>query len=177
MHDWTFLSFTVDWSAGTARLKFLDRRPARTDLCVRGLCALVLERSEPWGPSVSVDAISGPEEDGRGASHVEIRMQSGDTIRIEAGAFAWDDGRTTAQHGAIVAQIDAFLDGIDRSVTHAGSIESALRDAFPDEESTFRDAADDLAQYRPGGGECLLDEATIVRTLLRVRRQLATPGG
>jgi hypothetical protein len=73
---------------------------------------------------------------------------------------------------AIVALIDTFVSGDDRSLAQAQAIEVALDDAHPGDESVVGDAVIALAQYAPGGGEFLYDETHIVGVLSRLKRWL-----
>src|SRR5688572_27707260 len=50
------------------------------------VCRLACDRLTPWGFSVSINEIRGPTAAGDHAV-LEIEMQSGDILRIEAGAF------------------------------------------------------------------------------------------
>ena len=49
------------------------------------------DRQPPWGFSVSINEVRGPAAAGDDASVLEIEMQSGDLIRIEAVAFSLRD--------------------------------------------------------------------------------------
>jgi hypothetical protein len=44
-----------------------------------------------WGSSVSIHGVRGPSQVGDGVSALEVEMQSGDVIRIEAGTFSLRD--------------------------------------------------------------------------------------
>jgi hypothetical protein len=48
-------------------------------------------RQMPWGSSASINEVRGPTAVGDGVSVLEIEMQSGDLIRIEADAFTLPD--------------------------------------------------------------------------------------
>ena len=74
----------------------------------------------------------------------------------------------------IVALIDTFVCGDDRSIDHANRIGIALQDAHPGDESVVGDAVIALALYAPGGGEFLYDEGHIVGVLSRLKRWLHT---
>jgi hypothetical protein len=62
------------------------------------------------------------------------------------------------------AKMADFVDGKDRSLRAAGEIEVALDELWGEEEP-FASLASALAQYRPGGGEFLYDEATMVKMM------------
>lgn len=73
-------------------------------------------------------------------------------------------------HASIVALIDTFVSGDDRSTVHVNKIETALDDLrTEDNDETVGDIVIALALYSPGGGEFLLDEAVIVGILTRFR--------
>jgi hypothetical protein len=57
--------------------------------------------------------------------------------------------------------LTSFIQGPDRSIAAANQIECALATQFPDDER-FEDLVHDLALYRPGGGDFLLDEQRIL---------------
>ena len=84
MHDWTLVGLAVDWPAGTVSVKFRNRSAAPEVMEATGVRSLHVTRLEPWGPSVSVDRVAGPEQSADGTWSVEIGLQSGDVIRIEA---------------------------------------------------------------------------------------------
>ena len=44
-------------------------------------------RNHPWGPSVSVNTVDGPNPYDDGLSHLTVEMQTGDTIEIIARSF------------------------------------------------------------------------------------------
>ena len=50
---------------------------------VRGLVMLKVPRLEEWGPSTSVNGISGPKKTPTGSELITVEMQSGDVIEIE----------------------------------------------------------------------------------------------
>jgi hypothetical protein len=86
LHDWTLSAATVNWGTGTAELTFAwDGKDYA--LTVRGLSKLVLPRTFPWGPSVSVNSIDGPTPLEDGLFHLSIEMQSGDVIELSAVNF------------------------------------------------------------------------------------------
>ena len=83
-HDATLEAIVVEWAEATAevRLQLVGGSPAV--LRFTALRSLHVPRLEPWGPSVSVNTVRAAAAPG-GA--VEVEMQSGDTIRVEA---VWD---------------------------------------------------------------------------------------
>lgn len=87
LHDAVLGRVIVDWDAGTATLT-LDscEDPSRKiDVKAEGLRALLLPRREPWGQGgvTSInDMRQSPTSDG--GVHLDIEMQSGDHIEVEA---------------------------------------------------------------------------------------------
>lgn len=69
--------------------------------------------------------------------------------------------------------IDQFLSGADTSLRAALEMEAILLENFT-EEDWFDDASLALAQYSPGGGEHLLDEAALAEVLKEVKADLET---
>jgi hypothetical protein len=64
------------------------------------------------------------------------------------------------------ALLDQFIDGNEFSLAAAGRLEVLLDETYPDDE-VVQDRVSDLACYRPGGGDFLLD---VDEMRLRLRR-------
>jgi hypothetical protein len=60
----------------------------------------------------------------------------------------------------LIAHLKRFVDGCDRSVDWAKMAESLI-DELGDIDELLERFQDDLAFYRPGGGDHLLDESAI----------------
>jgi len=86
MHDWTLNSISIDWQSGCAVCR-LEGPDAQASLVANGLRELRLPRKFSWGPSVSVNRVTGPIQKSAGLSLISIEMQSGDIIEIEASSF------------------------------------------------------------------------------------------
>ena len=71
----------------------------------------------------------------------------------------------------LIELIDTFTTLQDISVAHANEIELAIDDEFPDDEY-MQDVVEMLASYRPGGGDYLYDEQTVINKLLNVKAKL-----
>ncbi|MFC5472814.1 hypothetical protein [Paraherbaspirillum soli] len=87
MHDWTFLSLSFDWKSGQAKLDFRNRDSNLGSLIAIDVTNLCVPRIQDWGPSQSVNTMTGPIPCGNGVSKVQIEMQSGDCIEIDAKNF------------------------------------------------------------------------------------------
>ena len=87
MHDWTLLSIQVDWETGRAELIFRAHLRPSIPLVVRGIVDLHMPRRRDWGPSVSVNTVTGPLMIEGGLQTLEIEMQTGDVIKIVAESF------------------------------------------------------------------------------------------
>jgi hypothetical protein len=87
MHDWTLLSILVYWRSRLVELKFRDLSSQEIVVGVEGLLELHVPRRDEWGPSVSVNNVTGPARLPNGNQRLIIQMQSGDSIDIEASAF------------------------------------------------------------------------------------------
>lgn len=61
----------------------------------------------------------------------------------------------------IMDMLKAFISGEDRTIAFAGKIEGALDRLFTDDEE-IQDFITCFVSYRPGGGEYLYDEKTMV---------------
>jgi hypothetical protein len=90
LHDATLLHLTIDWG-NEVKVKVEFRLASATTavLIARAVRNHICPSRNPWGPSVSVNEFRGPCPLESGGCCVEIEMQSGDTILIEAGAFEW----------------------------------------------------------------------------------------
>lgn len=69
------------------------------------------------------------------------------------------------------ALLDQFIDGDEIDLTLAGRLEVLLDDTFPDDE-VVQGRVSDLAHYRPGGGDFLLDADEMRLRLRRLRDYL-----
>ena len=87
MHDWTLLSILVHWRSRLVELKFRDLNSQEVIIGVEGFLELRVPRRDEWGPSVSVNNVTGPKRQPNGNQRLIIQMQSGDSIDIEASAF------------------------------------------------------------------------------------------
>jgi hypothetical protein len=93
LHDATLESMELRWSSGEAVLRIRTgdvTLPQRVVVAsaVRRFCC---DRQLHWGFSVSINEVRGPAPAGDDASVLEIEMQSGDLIRIEAVEFSLRD--------------------------------------------------------------------------------------
>lgn len=83
LHDTTLQQLVVNWPAASVTVHFRTAT-GEAVLTAQGLRRLDLPRSEPWGPSVSVNQVA--QTPGR----LTIKMQSGDVVTIEAETFSID---------------------------------------------------------------------------------------
>lgn len=67
-----------------------------------------------------------------------------------------------------------FVDGDDTSLAAANRLEVLLSDLFP-RDVVVNERVDDLVQYRPGGGEFLVDAEEMRARLDRLCSYLALP--
>lgn len=86
MHDWTLLSISFAWEAGTVRLVFRVLGSQTVTLVGEDVRSLRIPRMQEWGPSVSVNKVTGPIDVGN-LRHLSIEMQTGDVIEVTAGSF------------------------------------------------------------------------------------------
>jgi hypothetical protein len=87
MHDWTLISVQFKWKAGRVVLSFRTPEAEVSSLVAEGVFDLHVPQKKDWGPSVSVNEIRGPSGNMSGRQKLEIEMQSGDVIEIEAVSF------------------------------------------------------------------------------------------
>ncbi len=90
LHDATLERLSLDWASGRAEV-LLRTATGNVILRASGVTNLVCPRLHPWGPSSSVNEARGLRA-GEGDSVLEIEMQSGDVIVIEATSFAIERG-------------------------------------------------------------------------------------
>ena len=93
LHDATLESLELRWSSGEAVIQIGtgDATHPQRVIVASAVRRLGCDRQMPWGFSVSINEVRGPTAVGDNASVLEIEMQSGDLIRIEAGAFSLRD--------------------------------------------------------------------------------------
>jgi DNA polymerase I-like protein with 3'-5' exonuclease and polymerase domains len=80
LHDATLVAVHLTWADGTCVMMIRHSQLSDCTLTFNGVSNLVLPRTQPWGPSRSINSISQQIK-----GQYVIEMQSGDMIRIEAG--------------------------------------------------------------------------------------------
>jgi hypothetical protein len=88
LHDATLLGISVTWADGLVEVTFRVYPNRSVRLLSTGVVNVSVTRSQPWGPSESVNEIRWSDGTGVGLSVVEIEIQSGDSILIEANRFS-----------------------------------------------------------------------------------------
>ncbi len=83
MHDWTLVSILVEWEKALIEIKFLNAA-GEVLLTANGFTNIHIPKSNDWGPSVSVNKVIGPVILTNGIMRLEIHIQTGDVIEIEA---------------------------------------------------------------------------------------------
>jgi hypothetical protein len=90
LHDGTLTKLEVIWESGAATLYVQTGSNALQSARIKALELRRLDcpRCQPWGLSVSINAVRGPTmtDDGT-AKRLEVEMQSGDVIVLEAAEF------------------------------------------------------------------------------------------
>ncbi|MCI0613363.1 hypothetical protein L0244_10260 [bacterium] len=84
MHDWTLIYITVDWLQKRIECRFKNSLSEEVSLIANQFNELHVPRYDEWGPSVSVNKVSGPIFTGSGNQVLKIEMQTGDIIEIVA---------------------------------------------------------------------------------------------
>jgi len=90
LHDATLVGLECSWESGDVTLRLRTGLPATPRVDIRGLAGrlLLCPRRHPWGPSISVNEVRKPTRSSDNTGwRLEIEMQSGDTIVVEAGEF------------------------------------------------------------------------------------------
>lgn len=91
LHDATLVRVVLLWDEeAEVELEFRVDGFKSVVLKTSGVTNLTCPHENPWGPSVSVNEVRGPVEVRCGLHRMEIEMQSGDTIVVEAKTFEWD---------------------------------------------------------------------------------------
>ncbi len=88
LHDATLLAIEVDRARKSAEITFRQHPDRKVHLTASGARSVVIPHEAPWGPGISVNEgrqISAAE----GQGSLEIEMQSGDVIRVDAEGFVW----------------------------------------------------------------------------------------
>ena len=93
LHDATLKTITVTWKDGTVQVDLITGFAPVVSIYVEGVMQLIVPHEAPWGPSVSVNDIRMIHSLGQGRQRLEIEMQSGDTILIEAIHFTMSIGK------------------------------------------------------------------------------------
>ena len=90
-HDSEILQAHLDWDSGSTELIITDWSPAghvvHVKLLATGTTLVHWPRQHPWGPSTQIRTMNGPTKMHEGHLRLEIEMQSGDVIVIEAAEF------------------------------------------------------------------------------------------
>ena len=89
MHDWTLLSIRFDWKQGKVSIEF---EPYNTEKIIvffyaEDVSNLQIPRVKEWGPSVSVNEVTGPEKLSGENQKIKFEMQTSDVIEITAKKF------------------------------------------------------------------------------------------
>lgn len=90
LHDATLESLELRWSSGEAvlRLRTGDALYPHRVVVASAVRRVDCERQMPWGFSASINEVRGPMAADGEASALEIELQSGDLLRIEAASFS-----------------------------------------------------------------------------------------
>lgn len=79
LHDATLVAVHLVWADGTCIMTVRQSLLSDCTLTFTGVSNLILPRTQPWGPSQSINSASQ-----RNKGQYEIEMQSGDLIKIDA---------------------------------------------------------------------------------------------
>jgi hypothetical protein len=85
LHDATLVSVNFDWATGSTVIALRTGLPEAPSVAImaEGTTILRFARKLPWGESVSINEVRGPAAHENG-SRLEIEMQSGDVLELEA---------------------------------------------------------------------------------------------
>lgn len=84
LHDKTLISLNLDWGARELRMRVGKWPNGGWEIVATGLIQLDCARRDPWGPSELVLDVLGPVPLVDGVVGLEVQLQSGDLLRLEA---------------------------------------------------------------------------------------------
>jgi hypothetical protein len=87
MHDWTLLWIFVDWHKRSIDLRLRNMNSEEVSVVVHGFTELRVPRRDEWGPSVSINSVTGPSATPNGNQLLTIQMQTGDEIAVEGSSI------------------------------------------------------------------------------------------
>jgi hypothetical protein len=79
LHDAALVAVHFVWADGTCIMTVRHSQLSDCTLTFTGVSSLTLPRTQPWGPSQSINSASE-----RNKGQYEIELQSGDLIKIDA---------------------------------------------------------------------------------------------
>ena len=86
LHDFTLISMTMDWKSGETSL-LLRGDVGYLSIVAKETCSVSCPRRSPWGESVSINEVRKLQVTKAPYTRLEIEMQSGDLIELEAESF------------------------------------------------------------------------------------------
>ena len=95
LHDAVLLTASLDWEEGTASIVLQTNEayvPTSSDVTIsaRGVKEFTWSRLHPWGPSVYVNTVQLTEYEEGNGNVLELEMQTGDVIRVDASEISID---------------------------------------------------------------------------------------
>src|SRR3990167_3885629 len=84
MHDWTLISILIEWAKGVVIITFKNHQSKEAVLMANEFADLHVPKQEEWGESVSINKMTGPILLENGNYYIELEMQSGDKLYLEA---------------------------------------------------------------------------------------------
>jgi hypothetical protein len=96
LHDASLLRACLVWGQ-EAKVELLFRMAGPRHVRLVGTKASLLScpHRNPWGASISVNEVRGPIAIADGYMQLEVEMQSGDTLVVEAEGFSWSESEST----------------------------------------------------------------------------------
>jgi hypothetical protein len=84
LHDWTLTKITLDWHQGQLLINLEDTNRMPKTIIAKGVRDLHIPRMNEWGPSNRINDVAEAGLQLSSNRSMQIEMQSGDVIRIEA---------------------------------------------------------------------------------------------
>lgn len=84
LHDATLDGIYFAWAEGRCTLELATVELGERVLVFSGVTEVQIPKEQPWGPSVSINAVREPSP-----NRFEIELQSGDVLQVQAGGWAF----------------------------------------------------------------------------------------
>ena len=84
MHDWSLISVLIDWEKSMVTIILNNQLSEKVEIVAHNFNDFHITKHDEWGESVSLNKVVGPVTIDNGNQLLEIEIQSGDRIMLEA---------------------------------------------------------------------------------------------